>query len=168
MPFYAGIGSRETPAEICRLMTNIAIKLAQEGYTLRSGAADGADRAFELGADIDGGAKEIYIPWLGFNGSSSKLTPTPEAFEMAEKYHPAWHKCNIGARKLHARNCHQVLGYDLKTPVDRVICWTKDAAGGGGTGQTLRVAKGHHITIDDLGDPEIEKIYRYSLKVFGE
>lgn len=153
--YYAGIGSRETPADVLALMTTIARRKAADGYILRSGAADGADSAFEAGAT----AKEIYIPWLGFNSHPSKLVPTPEAFVMAAKFHPAWHKCKRGARALHARNCHQVLGHDLATPSSLVICWTKDAAGGGGTGQAIRIAKAHNITIHDLCDPEIRRIY---------
>jgi len=161
MKYYAGIGSRETPIKICQLMTRIARQAAKDGYTLRSGGADGADLAFEAGASL----KEIYVPWLGFNGSKSTLLPTPEAFEMAAKFHPAWNRCSRGARALHARNCHQVLGHGLKTPVERVICWTLNASGSGGTGQAIRIAKAHNIIIDDLGDPEIEKIYRISLNI---
>ena len=48
--YYAGIGSRKTPKDICELMTRVARYLYFKGYTLRSGAADGADTAFEIGA----------------------------------------------------------------------------------------------------------------------
>ncbi len=158
--YYAGIGSRETPADILALMTKIAAKLAKSGHILRSGAADGADAAFEAGAIeneyID---TEIYLPWLGFNGHNSTLLPSKDAFIMAEKYHPAWHKCSSAARKLHARNCHQVLGKDLKTPSAFVICWTNGALGGGGTGQAIRIAKVHNIPVYDLADPVILQKY---------
>lgn len=70
-PTYAGIGSRKTPpAELARMEAVGAI-LQRQGWTLRSGGADGADSAFERGADRasreDGTAahKEIYIPWSG-------------------------------------------------------------------------------------------------------
>jgi len=42
--YYAGIGSRTTPVEIQHLMYQIAKSLARQGYTLRSGAASGADQ----------------------------------------------------------------------------------------------------------------------------
>lgn len=116
--FYTGIGSRKTPFVICRLMTRIAKNMNTVGYTLRSGGASGADSAFEKGA---GDNKEIYLPWLGFNNNESTLLPTEEAFEMAAKYHPAWNSCDERARKFHARNCHQVLGHDLKTPTTLVL-----------------------------------------------
>lgn len=148
--FYTGIGSRETPFPILRLMTRIAKRMATSGYILRSGGAKGADTAFEKGA---GDQKEIYLPYLGFNGSDSTLLPTDEAFEMAAKFHPAWHNCNESARQFHARNCHQVLGHDLKTPTTLVICWTQAGLQGGGTGQAMRIADAHGIRIDNLADP---------------
>ena len=62
--YYAGIGSRETPKNKCRLMTKIA-KILSGKYTLRSGGADGADSAFEAGA---GDNKQIFLPSNYFNG----------------------------------------------------------------------------------------------------
>lgn len=49
MKTYTGIGSRETPYEIQDLMKRIAFKLAENGWLLRSGGAEGADTAFENG-----------------------------------------------------------------------------------------------------------------------
>ena len=92
--FYAGIGSRKCPPEILFLMTASAEKLAQRGYTLRSGGASGADSAFEAGAT----RKEIYLPWRGFNSNESRLcTIDPLAYAMAERYHPAWNRCSPAA-----------------------------------------------------------------------
>ena len=51
---YAGIGSRETPKEILKEMTKIGQELESKGYTLRSGGAIGADKAFE-GANQNNG-----------------------------------------------------------------------------------------------------------------
>lgn len=145
---YTGIGSRETPKEALDIFTQIAEVLDILGYKLRSGGADGADTAFELGSSD----KEIYIPWAGFNKSTSRYhNVSDEALHMASKYHPYWDKCSPGAKKLHARNCYQVLGYDLKTPTSFIICYTKGGKGGGGTGQALRVAKDHNIKIFDAG-----------------
>lgn len=147
---YAGIGSRSTPPHILDLMSAIAYTLARDGWKLRSGAADGADSAFESGA-LDGlGAVEIWLPWSRFNGHPSPLIPSPAAFEMAARFHPAWAACSRGARALHARNCHQVLGPDLTSPVSFVLCWTPSGSGSGGTGQALRIARAHSIPIFDL------------------
>ena len=75
---YTGIGSRETPLEYIQLFIRIAEYLASVGYTLRSGGANGADLAFEIGCDNKQGKKEIYIPWYSFNNSDSMLFHTPK------------------------------------------------------------------------------------------
>lgn len=143
---YAGIGSRTTPSVQLERMTRAAQRLAAMGYTLRSGAADGADRAFEAGA---GEKKEIYLPWAGFNGSTSPfVTPSREAMAVAAAVHPAWKRLTPSAQKLQARNSHQILGGDLLNPCDFVICWTPDGAeteqergaSTGGTGQAIALA----------------------------
>ena len=143
--FYAGIGSRETPFEVTALMFKRAHLLAQRGYWLRSGAAHGADSAFEAGAFAAKGSHEIWLPWLGYNGNPSVLVPTLEAYDLAAKYHPRWDRCSEAAKKLHARNSHIILGADLKTPVEFVLYWTPDGKASGGTGQGLRIAQAHGI-----------------------
>ena len=67
--FYTGIGSRDTPDEVLRWFKIYADVLAELGFTLRSGAAPGADAAFEEGCDRVDGKKEIYLPWKGFQNS---------------------------------------------------------------------------------------------------
>lgn len=159
---YAGIGSRRTPPEILQKMEAIAKFLAKMGYTLRSGGAEGADSAFERGCDTASGQKEIFIPWPNFNGRKENIfLPTEEAFSMAAKIHPAWDKCSFGARKLHARNCHQILGINLDDPVDFVVCWSP---GNGGTEQALRLARIHNISIFNLIDPEAVKVLKNYLQ----
>lgn len=152
MNYYAGIGSRETPSDILKLFVSVAMTLAKQDYILRSGHAQGADSAFERGCDKVGGNKEIYVPWYGFEGSDSTLVVKDKlAFEIAEKYHPYWFNLSEGAKKLQARNSHQVLGQDLKTPSAFVLCWTKNGSGSGGTGQAIRIAKDYNIPIFDAG-----------------
>jgi predicted Rossmann fold nucleotide-binding protein DprA/Smf involved in DNA uptake len=56
-PKYAGIGSRSTPPETLPLIESIAARLAEKGWVLRSGGADGADSAFEKGCDQKQGTK---------------------------------------------------------------------------------------------------------------
>ena len=162
--FYAGIGSRETPSNILKLMTTIGVKLAPT-HTLRSGGAGGADSAFEMGVDSVRGPKQIFIPWSGFAGRMPQRGVVfagvgPNAMELAERFHPAWYRCSPGARKLHARNGYQVLGPRLDEPVDFVICWTPLARGSGGTGQAIRIARSRGIPIHDLADPQWERHYR--------
>lgn len=152
MKYYAGIGSRETPKEILELFTIIGEFLANKDYILRSGHAQGSDISFENGCDLVNGKKEIYLPWSRFEGSDSNLVVENEkAFKIAEEYHPYWHRLSQGAKKLQARNSHQVLGLDLSTPSNFIVCWTKNGKGSGGTGQALRIAWAYNIPVFDFG-----------------
>lgn len=163
--YYAGIGSREAPENILQLMMDIGFAMAQKDWILRSGGAGGADIAFEIGARRAKGSMEIYVPWKGFNYEDrARLIgpahldvvvndPLPQARTIASHVHPNWGACSEGARKLHTRNVSQVMGMDLSTHSKAVICWTPNAAGGGGTGQAIRLAKHIGIPVYDLANP---------------
>lgn len=161
---YAGIGARETPEDVLSLMTAIAKLLDDRGYVLRSGGAEGADKAFDSGTS-GMSRPEIYLPWNGFEGQhlSPEFTPTTaqlgNALKMAEQYHPNWSACSAGARKMMVRNCFQILGLDLNSPAKFVICWTKDGKASGGTGQALRIAEDKKISIFNLHDLEMRAIF---------
>ncbi|AZO48070.1 hypothetical protein [Mesorhizobium sp. M4B.F.Ca.ET.058.02.1.1] len=164
---YAGIGSRETPAQTIKVMRHVGAYLCSQGWTLRSGAAPGADSAFELGhndqafQDAAHPEKEIYLPWKGFNGSDSNLHPeripfSDQEISLAKNTHPAWHHCSPSARRMHTRNVRQILGCEAVngptvTPVKFVICWTEGAKMKGGTAQALRIAQSCEIPIINLG-----------------
>ena len=148
--YYAGIGSRETPKVVCDMMYKIGAAHADLGLTLRSGGAIGADIAFERGCDsIDSTLKQIFY------ATNNKGVIVPEyimqqALVLAGQVHPAWHRCSDYAKRLHARNCMQILGPDLNTPSTFVVCWTKDGGPTGGTGQASRVAMANGIPIYNL------------------
>lgn len=156
---YAGIGSRKTPEPVLSYMYRLGKRLAQLGYLLRSGAANGADHAFENGADAGHGKKEIWLPWLNFNDHPSTLCPTREAYRMAESIHPRWELLTSGAKALHARNCHQILGSSLDDPVKFCVCWTEDGCeeessrtpNTGGTGTAIVLASRYKVPIFNLG-----------------
>lgn len=154
--YYTGVGSRDTPPVICELMTRIARDFARNNFILRSGGANGADMAFEAGA---GDLKEIYLPWPGFNGNSSTLRIDGHAFNLARTLHPVWDRLSPAAQKLHARNCHQVLGQDLKTPSMALICWTKGSQIRGGTATAIRLAMQHRIPIHNLARNKVREYW---------
>jgi hypothetical protein len=146
---YAGVGSRKTPADILLAMQDVAYSLALLGWTLRSGGAIGADKAFEAGCNEAKGSKEIFYA----------DDATPEAFEIAAKTHPMWHQLSPFARKLHARNSFQILGKKLDSPSCFVLCWTPDGSNGttipttlqsGGTGQAIRLASKYYIPVINM------------------
>ena len=157
---YTGIGSRSTPIEIKNLMTEIAKILSKKDFTLRSGGADGADDAFEIGAI----KKEIYLPVKYFNGRIAdnqsyfnyQLCEGKDAAnEMVEKYHPNPKLLTKFAFLLMARNSMQVFGRDMKTPTNYVICWTQNGKDIGGTRQAIAIAKDNNIPVYNLGLSEI-------------
>lgn len=158
MNTYSGIGSRQTPDDVLELMERIARKLAAEGWTLRSGHAEGADYAFEKGAS---GKAEIFLPWATFNSHLPVFglrhdRPSRDAAAVARDLHPAWESLSDGGRILQARNAHQILGRELNDPVSFVICWTPDGATTetdrrtGGTGGAIRLAAYRGITVFNL------------------
>ena len=152
MLHYAGIGSRSTPEPYLSRMTILATELAKKLIVLRSGGASGADMAFERGA---GPLKEIYLPWKNFNSNPSHLHHINDAaMHMAERFHPAWHRLSDPVRKLMARNSYQVMGYDMQTPSDFIVCWTENGQFTGGTSQALRIATHYEIPIINFGAKE--------------
>lgn len=157
---YAGIGSRKTPPDVLAKMRIVAQRMEARGYILRSGGADGADSAFEAGVKS---LKEIYLPWPGFNNNpSTRSEPSSQAMEIAKAIHPAWDRLSDGARKLQARNSHQILGMDLRSPVHFVVCYTPDGCESdadrnfdtGGTGQAITLADAWKIPIFNMAKPD--------------
>lgn len=157
---YTGVGSRKTPLMYQYLLSIIAVGMGSA--TLRSGGAVGADTAFENGAKN----KEIYLPYKGFNDNPSelylgRLYQEDLAVEIASSIHPAWNRCDTKAKQYHTRNVYQVLGLDLESPSDMLICWTPDAANGttvptsrvsGGTGTAIKLAAVNEIPVFNIAD----------------
>ena len=151
MKFFCGVGSRETPQFIQELFTWIAQELTNSGYILRSGGAPGADMAFEKGAS----KKQIWLPWLGFNGNDSSYVYSKElTIDIVQlvinKQH--WDRLSEAGKKLHCRNVHQVLGNLIDEPIsDFVICWTKNAEIVGGTATAIKLANKFDIPVFNFG-----------------
>lgn len=141
--FYSGVGSRSTPLGACNLMRTIAGFLEKYGYVLRSGGAVGADQAFESGVKNPENKEIFYI------GDS-----TDEAERIAAKIHPAWDKCSPLVRKLHGRNIFQVLGKDLISPSEFLVCWTPEGKPVGGTRTAIVLAERHRIPVFNLALPD--------------
>lgn len=149
--YYAGVGARDTPETVQKQMNKIASILERKGYSLRSGGAKGADQAFEKGCT----RKEIFLP--------SKSTPL-WAKVFTDHFHPNPNALKEYPRMLMDRNALQILGRDGNTPVDFVVCWTKDGKASGGTGHALRIAEFYNIPIYNLHNPEEVDILRTLIK----
>ena len=146
MKFYAGIGSRRTPPEVLMKMNQLAKQYMTEGYTLRSGGAVGADRAFERGAGL---FKEIFYA----NDAE------PWAFEYVERFcmpedRSGFKNWKPYIRGLLARNMQQILGRNGDSPVDFVVCWAPSFyywdSSAGGTGYAIRCALHNNIPVYNL------------------
>ena len=169
MYYYTGVGSRTTPQDKLTLMDDIAIKMAKFNYTLRSGGADGADRAFEHGA-ITALLDQNEEAMLDSSVSMTIAPPaiflakhcTPEAEAIAGQFHPAWNRCSPYAKKLHGRNAFQILGINLNEPSQYCICWTPDGCIShatrtiktGGTGTAISIADHYNVPIINLARPD--------------
>lgn len=150
----AGIGSRTTPAPIQAKMADMFEWFAQQGFMMRSGGANGADKACEEGwdriPDAARGVKEIY---------TAEKPLEAWWIACAEHFHPNWPACTEYARKLHARNTPIVLGpnENLAHKSDAVVCWTKNGKDHGGTGQGIRIANHFQIPVFNLFDATAEE-----------
>jgi len=160
---YSGIGSRSTPPEIIDKMKEFAYLAAQRGWILRSGAAQGADSAFELGCDDAKGEKEIFLPWPNFNNHySQSIGPSEAAMKVAAEIHPNWKRLSQAPRKLVARNMHQIMSAEMKEAVLCVVCWTPDGCetmkeysrATGGTGTAISFASSQGIPVFNLKHPD--------------
>lgn len=162
---YTGIGAHATPPDVLALMRRIGRHFAASGTMLRSGGSPGADTAFEEGCG--GGPKEIYLPWPGFNGNASLLAldgawynriATSEAWQALRKeLRSESPPVELDAlpretRLRYARDIPQVLGGDLASPSDLVLCWTPPVDQPEGTRIALYVARHFGMPIVNLND----------------
>lgn len=177
--FYTGIGSRQTPKDVLELMTAVASKLAGMGWRLRSGHAEGADRAFEKGA---GGNADIYLPWSTFGIKKYKDDPgcpvlgnaLPLGFDTYDHNYRRLEDLGIRYRTMnvnkttklmHGRNVCQVEGHQHPMILSRmVICWTPvtivKGEPMGGTATAIKLAEHHGIQVINLLDPDMQELVR--------
>ena len=152
-----------------KLCHNVCMRLAQLGVTFTSGLCelgmDGiAQKAYSKAVDL-GYANETQFEVYVADQYNIRRSTLPrkhlaivrnkdlisETERIASEVHPAWDRCNEWARGMHSRNCHQILGYDLQSPVDAVICWTPNGNIQGGTATAIRIALKYNIPVFNLG-----------------
>lgn len=178
--YYAGIGSRDIPPNIKRIMHDIAESLSSEGYILRSGNATGSDQAFASGVKND--LAQIWLPWKEFEIDFQKEHPNheyrlvgdeccpgepdPEAWDSVKLFHPNYKKMKEGNSakyyqfmRFMSRNYRQVRGWG--EPDSRfVICWTHDGTDVGGTGQAIRIARHYCIPVFNLYNMTMSSVFK--------
>jgi hypothetical protein len=178
---YTGIGSRQISPEEKRTIHRIAKQLADLDFLCFSGNAEGSDIAFQEGS---GHKCVIMLPWPKFNDhvydvdqafDSFVLGESEEGIESAYKFHP-----NKDALKkdtflrLHARNYHQVMGWEVYPRSEFVICcapFDSNNDESGGTGQACRIARSIHLPIINIRKKGWEKEYEqliFNIEALGD
>lgn len=157
---YAGIGNREINSKDHEIMKELAKELyLKHNAVLRSGNADGSDKAFQEGAVT----QEIYLPWETFNGGNIHAVPVHKdifntATAIALKYHPSPNRLRPAVKKLHGRNTLILLGRDLVTPVDFVLCCQRKTAGGTELG--IKMALDFNIPVYNIATRTTLELFR--------
>ena len=195
--YYAGIGSRhgfdengDVPKVITDGMTELAERLNDMGWTLRSGHATGSDQAFEMGAR--GQASVFLADNLRYNdapvnGYAHVFNDLDEnlrriALESVDRYHPFPQALDQDSekdangltynRKLMARNFFQVVGVNGGQDSAFVACFAPRKKGG--TTQAIRLAQSRgipvynladYITSDDIESSNVDGIRRWQQDV---
>ncbi|MFG6082897.1 macro domain-containing protein [Paracoccus litorisediminis] len=155
---YAGVGARETPADVLAVMRDFGGLAAAEGWLLRSGGARGADTAFHDGAKALKVKSEIFLPEEKSWGGDYRFATTDVHYRIMRALHPTPEKLTGIALELMARNGCQVYGQDFTNPSRVVVCWTEGGKDKGGTAQAIRLAGAAGIPILNLGRPDLKGI----------
>ena len=182
MTRYAGVGSRNITDEEWSRITKLSLYLGLQGHVLNSGHADGSDLAFETGsheAVVKQGDlynDHIFLPYSGFNRKrdlvdylSEGCYVVPEMNEEAEqivtavvpylerlKYDKKTGQLSF-TWKAFLRNAYQVLGMDLHTHVDYLLCcsdWSKNGSVEGGTRVAYDLGVLHKIPCFNIRYPD--------------
>lgn len=140
---YTGVGSRETPPDVLRLMRRIGYIMAMKGVALRTGEADGADHAFYKGVvdanDVHGVKfkNEVFVAGAPksyhyvndvvdiFSSNLMSVAPIKQFRETAVSIRGSWDDLSLIGAKCHIRSVAQVLGVDGNSPSRGLICWAK-------------------------------------------
>lgn len=159
--FYTGVGSRQAPQNVLRMLQHFASVAEILGMVLRSGGADGCDSAFESGCSADNSI--IYLPWPLYNSHlSTNVTVCEKAIRTAKHLHPMGDHLRDSHARLHGRNVYQVIGTEMVTPSEFVICWTPDGAEAahacssrtGGTSTAIALADQCGIPVFNVARPK--------------
>lgn len=151
--FYTGVGSREAPKEVLKLMTKYASILEGWGYTLRTGDAKGSDKAFSDG--VKSTKNKIILKSSDAQQWSfdyvCKCMPNDRPAPNEPGGYWEWKPY---VRGLLARNMMQVLGDYGNNPSKFLVCWTPaedyNTSLVGGTGYAIRCAMLNDIPVYNL------------------
>ena len=160
---YAVIQIGKPPQEMIDLFASLAVRLAERGWTVRSGLNGGMEIESARAAAKTKGNCELYRPWTNFGpekieGAIEMTMPGRRAHEIAGKHYPAWRQIGRAAQKQHARYVKVLLGDMEKDPNTRVcdviVGWSERRCAPRdnvyGSDQTVRVGQTLGIPWVDL------------------
>ncbi|MGL5305194.1 MAG: hypothetical protein ACRC9Y_03200 [Aeromonas veronii] len=151
------------------MASRIGFQLANQGVEMFSGGAVGMDSAFENGYNRARRKSlcNIILPKNGFNGRTIDEDNTylikgyPRNIlnacdKLISHVHSHYNELSGFSYWAHIRNCIQVLGHDLSTPVDEVFLWAPPNGIGvkGGTNTAFRIAQSYGIPCWNLAKSE--------------
>lgn len=158
----ACIGSRGLKLSEIFACEAIGRAIAERGWELHTGNAQGADQAFAKGAnEVNPKTVHLHLPWFKYERQAivpGNVVRTVDDLaleelewytEIAARHHPAWGHLSQGVRKLMIRNGMIILPR-LGHPVTCTVAWPSDKMGGGGTGQGMRMSGEVKATLIDL------------------
>lgn len=187
------IGSRELEKnpryhDQIKFCWKVCFACAQQGYTFTSGLCelgmDGiaqkayskamengwvTEKHFEVYVATQKNIDRSYLP-----NKHLAVVRNPHLIEKSEEIAKSvmgeshWSRCNEWARGMHSRNCHQILGYDLESPVSCVICWTPEGKVVGGTATAIKLAMKYNIPVFNLGVSDKEKVIQDIIEFLKE
>lgn len=179
---YAGMNAIEISENmlVYQVIEKISTYLNFKGYTLVVNSIEGIKNLFENGSEF---RKEIFIPFDGFNGKyntdvgvysldfigkvfSSSKERMCKAINIARKFHPNFDQLDDKDKLTIVCCSYQILGLNLDTPVDFVVCYTLDGCESNTTctketgviGQSISIAHYYNVPIFNLYNTQ--SVYR--------
>ena len=172
------IGSRDLSKSVNKpsadLFYKVAYQFAINNFIMRSGVAIGADQIARQ-AYVDAIEKNFTSPLMLHEFFAAQkhqdecelpyaklaIVPSKEiqqrSFQIVKDIHPKWDELSYIAKALHGRNANQILGANLDSPVDLVVCWTRFGQKIGGTRTAIVLAEQMGIPVFNLGKISIEQ-----------
>ena len=149
---YYTIAGDYAPAGFNKLFYNISSYFAKKDMVLRTSGSKGIGSDAIKGCDDNQGQYDAFVPWDGYNKIPICYELTKEAFDIAEAFNGKYSTMSQTNRKILAAMSYQVLGDDLISPSDFVICYSNRGKGkGGNVGHLIKIAKAYGVPIFDIG-----------------
>lgn len=152
---YTVILDKAVPENILAKVEEIVKVLSGHGFTLRYGGTEEFESRFEKVAE----RKELILPWRDFNEKQSKFTfNNDRSLAVAKMFHPTFDTMKKGVQAFLARNARLILGHEMKSPTNFLICWTDDGceslrektSATGFVGHPIAIASAAHVPIYNL------------------